>query len=71
MTADDLVKVMMAGTGAVATIYQIHAAETNPSVLRQTIGTDLGTPVTYSAPQTGTILTLGLLVLGVLFVFKK
>ena len=76
MTGDDLVKVIMAGTGAAATLYTIAHANDNPSLMRQTVGADLGTSVynpynPYSATSGSNVLLLGMLALGVFLVLRK
>jgi hypothetical protein len=75
MTGDELVKVIMAGTGAAATLYTIAHQEQNPSILRQTVGADLGTSVynpynPYGSTSTSNVLLIAL-VLGGLYLALK
>lgn len=75
MTGDDLAKLIITGTGAVATIYTIAHQEQNPSLMRQTVGADLGTSVynpynPYGTTSTQNLLLLALLIGGAYMVFK-
>jgi hypothetical protein len=76
MTGDDLAKIIMAGTGAIATVYTIAHAEQNPSLMRQTVGADLGSSVynpydPYSSTKTSNVLLLALVVGGLIWVMKS
>jgi hypothetical protein len=75
MTGDDLAKLIITGTGAVATIYTIAHQEQNPSLMRQTVGTDLGTAVynpynPYGSTSTQNLLLIALLVGAAYMVMK-
>jgi hypothetical protein len=71
MTSDDLIKLIMAGTGSVAAIYTV----THPpdSLLGRTIGADASslTSPYYEGPQTSTLMLFGLLALGAILLLKK
>jgi hypothetical protein len=71
MTSDDIVKMIMAGTGAAATIYTISHQPQPTSLLGRTIGADAGTlTYPYSQPSIGPIVVLGALALAALVLLK-
>jgi hypothetical protein len=76
MTGDDLVKVIMAGTGAAATLYTIAHNTKNPSLMQQTVGADLGTTVynpynPAGSASAGNVLLVGALLVGAFLVLRK
>lgn len=76
MTGDDLAKLIVTGTGAVATLYTIAHQEQNPSLMRQTVGADLGTSVynpynPYGSTSTQNLLLIALVVGGLLWAMKS
>jgi hypothetical protein len=75
MTGDDLAKLIITGTGAVATLYTIAHQEQNPSLMRQTVGADLGTSVynpynPYGSTSTQNLLLIVLIVGAAYMVLK-
>lgn len=75
MTGEELAKLIITGTGAVATLYTIAHQEQNPSLMRQTVGADLGTSVynpynPYGTTSTQNLLLLALLLGGAYMVMK-
>jgi hypothetical protein len=76
MTGDDIARLIVTGTGAAATLYTIAHQEQNPSLMRQTVGTDLGTSVynpynPYSSTSTQNLLVIGFLLAGAYMVLKS
>ena len=72
MTADDIVKMIMAGTGAVATIYTVSHQREPDSLLGRTIGADAGSLTQpYGQASIGPIVILGALALGAFVLLSK